>query len=194
MTVTSSTLAVPCRYKQRHLRHDNRFRLAGLLIILLAFVARAYPAQEDAHVHDHEDTSAVVKHEQTTNTFCPVMPDMKVDPAIFTVFEGKKVYFCCPSCQPTFAKNPQKYLSLLPQFAGSALNAGHDHGDHGPGLTLAGLVKPVGITTLSLLVVTVSVALLRRKRPKLLLKWHKRLGIITLLFAALHAIIVLIAH
>jgi len=33
-----------------------------------------------------------------------------------------------------------------------------------------------------------------RKLPKVLLKWHKRLGIITLIPALIHVILVLIAH
>lgn len=37
-------------------------------------------------------------------------------------------------------------------------------------------------------------ALLHRRKPKLLLKWHKRLGIATLVSAIIHLILVLIAH
>lgn len=50
--------------------------------------------------------------EQTT---CPVMGG-KVNKDIFTEYEGKKVYFCCPGCRPVFEKNPEKYISKLPQF------------------------------------------------------------------------------
>jgi len=50
--------------------------------------------------------------EQTT---CPVMGG-KINKDIFTEYKGKKVYFCCPACKPEFEKNPEKYISKLPQF------------------------------------------------------------------------------
>lgn len=37
-------------------------------------------------------------------------------------------------------------------------------------------------------------ALLRRRKPKLLLKWYKRLGITMLVSVIIHVILVLIAH
>ncbi len=46
---------------------------------------------------------------------CPVM-GLAINKDLFTVYKGKKVYFCCPGCKPEFEKNPQKYLSKLPQF------------------------------------------------------------------------------
>jgi YHS domain-containing protein len=50
--------------------------------------------------------------EQTT---CPVMGGA-INKAMFAEYKGKKVYFCCPGCQPAFEKNPEKYLAKLPQF------------------------------------------------------------------------------
>ena len=50
--------------------------------------------------------------EQTT---CPVMGG-KINPDLFVEYEGKKVYFCCAGCSEQFLKDPQKYLSKLPQF------------------------------------------------------------------------------
>lgn len=46
---------------------------------------------------------------------CPVR-GLAINKDIFTVYKGKKVYFCCPACKPEFEKNPQKYLAKLPQF------------------------------------------------------------------------------
>jgi Cu(I)/Ag(I) efflux system membrane fusion protein len=46
---------------------------------------------------------------------CPVM-DLPINKDLFTVYKGKKVYFCCPGCKPEFEKNPEKYLAKLPQF------------------------------------------------------------------------------
>ncbi len=50
--------------------------------------------------------------EQTT---CPVM-EGPINKDIFTEYQGKKVYFCCDRCKKEFEKNPERYLSTLPQF------------------------------------------------------------------------------
>jgi len=50
--------------------------------------------------------------EQTT---CPVM-DGAINKDIFTEYNGKKVYFCCPGCKEQFEQNPQQYVAKLPQF------------------------------------------------------------------------------
>jgi hypothetical protein len=56
------------------------------------------------------------------------------------------------------------------------------------------LIEPLGITTLSLLVLTGISRLSRRKLPKPLVRSHKRLGIITIIFALIHAALVIIIH
>ena len=50
--------------------------------------------------------------EQTT---CPIMGS-PVKESVFTVYQGKKVYFCCPGCDKAFNQNPEKYTKNLPQF------------------------------------------------------------------------------
>lgn len=71
----------------------------------------------DSEVHDHEamsqDTSTTeMDTEQTT---CPVMGG-PINKAYYTEYQGKRVYFCCPSCDEEFAKDPEKYIKDLPQF------------------------------------------------------------------------------
>ena len=48
-------------------------------------------------------------------TMCPVMGG-PINKDIFVEYQGKKVYFCCAQCKADFEKNPEKYLSKLPQF------------------------------------------------------------------------------
>ena len=48
-------------------------------------------------------------------TTCPIM-GMATDKNVYTEYKGKKVYFCCAGCETPFLKNPEKYLSKLPQF------------------------------------------------------------------------------
>ena len=52
------------------------------------------------------------------NQMCPVMPEEEVDPEITTEYRGKTVAFCCDICWNKFRADPERYLSLLPQFAG----------------------------------------------------------------------------
>jgi YHS domain-containing protein len=53
--------------------------------------------------------------EQTT---CPIMKGNPINKSVFTVYQGKKIYFCCPGCDTAFNKNPKKYVKDLPQFKG----------------------------------------------------------------------------
>jgi YHS domain-containing protein len=46
---------------------------------------------------------------------CPVM-EGPIDKNIFVEYQGKKVYFCCEDCKAKFEKEPEKYVSKLPQF------------------------------------------------------------------------------
>lgn len=179
-----------------HSYNIRRLQFLGFVVVLFTtFVVGAFATEEDdAHVYDHDDAVTAPEHAQTTNVNCPVMTDMKVNPDIFTDYKGKRVYFCCLNCKAAFEKNPQKYLALLPQFGGIEIHSEHNHEGHGLGLALARLIKPVGVATLSCLILTVAAALLRRKKPRFLLKWHKHLGITTLVLAIVHFILVLIAH
>ena len=67
-------------------------------------------AGQQAAVQAAADAKVV---EQTT---CPVMGGA-INRNLYTEYKGKKVYFCCPSCKGEFEKNPEKYISKLPQFA-----------------------------------------------------------------------------
>jgi YHS domain-containing protein len=46
---------------------------------------------------------------------CPVM-EAPINKELYTEYKGKKVYFCCPGCKEKFEKEPEKYISKLPQF------------------------------------------------------------------------------
>ena len=63
-------------------------------------------------------TAGTTVNKQTQNaqqTVCPVMGG-KINKSVFATYKGKKVYFCCAGCETPFLKNPEKYLSKLPQF------------------------------------------------------------------------------
>ncbi len=137
---------------------------------------------------------------QVAQTECPVMTENKVDPGIYSEYRGKRVFFCCRKCKATFAKNPERYLSRLPQFASEQADANHEeheHADQAHEFSLIRLAEPTGILTLSLVALTVCLGVFRRVRrlkPKLLLKLHKIVGVSALCSGVIHATIVLLTH
>ena len=149
-----------------------------LLIVVLPFIAYSCSG--------HEQGSSLA-----VNTYCPVMGDMKIDSQVFTDYNGKRIYFCCANCSSVFEDNPEKYLTSLPQFEGSndRENAREYGGRH---FSFTSLIEPFGVTTLSLLILTGVTGIFRRKLPGALVKWHKRFGVITVVFASMHATLVLI--
>jgi len=43
---------------------------------------------------------------------CPVMGG-QIDRNVYVDYQGKRVYFCCPSCKAEFIKNPDEYLKKM---------------------------------------------------------------------------------
>jgi YHS domain-containing protein len=74
-------------------------------------VAAAQKEAEKTAQKTKETVATVV--EQTT---CPVT-GQPIDKNVFVEYKGKKVYFCCADCKGQFEKEPEKYVSKLPQFA-----------------------------------------------------------------------------
>ncbi|MCD6392824.1 MAG: YHS domain-containing protein [Planctomycetes bacterium] len=140
------------------------------------------------NIRGDAQTGHAVGPESVTNEYCPVLTDKKVDPEVFSDYDGKRVYFCCQACKAEFGENPEKYLGRLPQFGSM-----EGHGEHG-GVSAAQFVKPMGVTTLVMLFATASAGFLRRRKPAVLLRWHKRLAVATLACAATHAFLVLVFH
>ncbi len=85
------------------------FVLASLLFITVTGCKKKPEATAQVVVKEN------VASEVTSQTTCPVMGG-NINPNIFTEYKGKKVYFCCPSCKDIFEKDPDKYISKLPQF------------------------------------------------------------------------------
>lgn len=45
-------------------------------------------------------------------TKCPVLGG-SVNKRVYSDYQGKRVYFCCPPCIREFQKDPEKYIRLL---------------------------------------------------------------------------------
>ena len=75
--------------------------------------ARTTPAAPTAAKVAEDAASQVVQAVEQTE--CPVMGGA-INKAIFTEYEGKKVYFCCEPCKEKFEAGPEQYIAKLPQF------------------------------------------------------------------------------
>jgi YHS domain-containing protein len=58
---------------------------------------------------------------------CPVMGG-KVSKSVFTIFEGKLYYFCCPGCINTLQSEPQKYEEKLKDALTRTLKVSNEDG------------------------------------------------------------------
>jgi len=79
-----------------------------VLIVIVGCKKKAEPVKPQG---DTNSVSAAVEQ-----TVCPVEGG-PINKDIYTVYKGKKVYFCCAGCKPIFEKDPEKYVDKLPQFA-----------------------------------------------------------------------------
>lgn len=104
------------------------FLLTGLLtigLIALNGCKKSEPAPTETtaekiqEMQEHMATRAEPAKEIASaaeQTTCPVMGG-PIDKALFTEYQGKKVYFCCPGCKEKFEAEPEKYIARLPQFS-----------------------------------------------------------------------------
>jgi len=142
------------------------------------------------------------EHTPVLQTTCPVMEGNPIDENLFVDYQGKRVYLCCSYCKGEFSKNPEKYLSKLPQFAeeqeheetAESVSHSHDGSSQSSGLQLYKLVRPLGIITFTFLLATATTGLLRQKLKKLFWKIHKPLAITTVALAILHVLVVLLGY
>jgi YHS domain-containing protein len=98
--------------KSTKIQFATIFILASLLLVSLVLLGGCKKKTKPAGTIETEEAASMMT-EQTT---CPVMGGA-INKNIFTEYKGKKVYFCCPSCKEAFEKEPEKYLSNLPQFS-----------------------------------------------------------------------------
>ena len=83
--------------------------LAATLALTTGGAALAFPPKP-------AETKAAKPAKAQTPIACPVMKEKVTDPAkaAFSVYKGKKYFFCCPGCKPDFEKNPAKYVKAEP--------------------------------------------------------------------------------
>jgi YHS domain-containing protein len=45
-------------------------------------------------------------------TTCPVLGG-NINKSVYIDYQGRRIYFCCPGCEPEFRKDPEKFLKKL---------------------------------------------------------------------------------
>lgn len=176
---------------------------AGVLTLALFVAAMSLgPSGASADAAHEEDRAVDVSPSEdgeAQQTECPVMIGNKIDPDLYAIYQGKKVYFCCSSCKSAFENSPEKYLHRLPQFA-SVADAPHGDGEHEHGQTglfLVRLIVPTGIATLSLVAATGLLAVLRRVKrfkARVVMRVHKIAGVSALVTGIMHAALIILLH
>lgn len=51
----------------------------------------------------------VVDAKDPNQVKCPVLGS-PINKKVYTDYQGKRIYFCCPPCIQDFKKNPEKYM------------------------------------------------------------------------------------
>ena len=87
-----------------------------LMAVLLVAAGIAGCKKKEEKTNVSPKTSSKVSPKSVEQTTCPVMGGA-VDKNIYTMYKDKKVYFCCAQCKTAFEKEPEKYISKLPQFS-----------------------------------------------------------------------------
>ncbi len=90
--------------------------LLAAILVLTVSVFYGCQKSEPANAQQQAAAKAADANAATEQKLCPVLGN-PIDKNVYTVYKGKKVYFCCSMCKPEFEKNPEKYISKLPQFA-----------------------------------------------------------------------------
>ncbi len=105
---------------------EKKTLFTALLIVLFCIsviLMGCKKSEEEATTETMTPSAEAVKEEakeaasdiEIEQKMCPVM-EAPINKDLFTEYQGKKVYFCCPGCKETFEENPEQYVAKLPQF------------------------------------------------------------------------------
>lgn len=114
---------MPRRQRERETHLTKQIVLLAALAALSASAFAADTTKPSAKDHakvSHAKVShakvaakAAPKKVKVADVRCPVTGDKiaaaSLSKSLKSTYKGKTYYFCCPSCKPTFDKNPAKY-------------------------------------------------------------------------------------
>ena len=69
-------------------------KLLALLVLALAVVTIIGCKKKTA-----DEPAVQTQTDEIVQTTCPVMVGNPIDKNVFVMYQGKKVYFCCPECK-----------------------------------------------------------------------------------------------
>ena len=96
-----------------NVRNKNLVMLLCISILILTMVSLT-GCKKKTEPAAPAETKEIVSQAIEQKT-CPVM-EGPINKELYIEYKGKKVYFCCPGCKEKFEKEPEKYISKLPQF------------------------------------------------------------------------------
>ncbi len=83
----------------------------SLLLLGLQIAFAAAPADQAAAPATAAQATATKEDAPLKpQTTCPVLGN-PIDKSAFTIYDGQKIYFCCPGCAAPFLKDAEKYMA-----------------------------------------------------------------------------------
>jgi YHS domain-containing protein len=98
------------------MRTDSKQFTHVVLFMVILMACGLFYGCESTESAKVDAAAAQAAYQSPEQTECPVTGG-PINKDIYTVYQGKKVYFCCEGCKRTFEKKPEKYIGKLPQFA-----------------------------------------------------------------------------
>ncbi|MBF0197153.1 MAG: hypothetical protein HQL32_05565 [Planctomycetes bacterium] len=79
--------------------------------ITVAFFAGSLWAS-DGHMNHGAKSNKQLPAVKGSQKVCPIMKG-KINPDVFTKFQGQKIYFCCPGCEGKFIKDSESKFAEM---------------------------------------------------------------------------------
>lgn len=92
----------------------KKISIATLFISLGLLLVACSQEQQKEHEHSshsHSEKKAKI-HTVKPQEKCPIKGG-ELDKKVYTDYKGQRIYYCCPGCDKTFLKNPEKYLKQM---------------------------------------------------------------------------------
>ena len=112
-------------------------RMGMVVCVALSLIVGCGSEKETESAGASRPVQANTTSMTVAQTTCPVMGG-KINKEVYMDYEGKRVYFCCPSCIAEFEKDPDRYVKkmkdegvTLEDAPGKEAPAGESHEGHG---------------------------------------------------------------
>lgn len=86
--------------------------LTLLFAMLFVSCTQGGTDKHDHSKHKHSENKATSEANLKAQEKCPIKGG-KIDKDVYSDYKGHRIYYCCPGCDKTFLKNPDKYISQM---------------------------------------------------------------------------------